>query len=46
VIASVTIGVCLAFLTGLLHNLPNVVLAAIVLVAVRGLFDVTALQRL
>jgi MFS superfamily sulfate permease-like transporter len=29
-----------------LHNLPNVVLAAIVLVAVRGLIDVTALRHL
>ncbi|MCC7476319.1 MAG: SulP family inorganic anion transporter [Pirellulales bacterium] len=46
VVASVTIGVCLLFLTGLLSNLPNVVLAAIVLVAVRGLFDVVALRHL
>jgi high affinity sulfate transporter 1 len=46
VFASATIGICLLFFTNLLHNLPNVVLAAIVLVAVRGLFDVTALRRL
>ena len=46
VFASVTIGICLLYLTGLLHNLPNVVLAAIVLVAVRGLFDVAALRHL
>jgi high affinity sulfate transporter 1 len=46
VFASLTIGVCLVFLTNLLHNLPNVVLAAIVLVAVRGLIDVTALRHL
>lgn len=46
VLASATIGICLLFFTGLLHNLPNVVLAAIVLVAVRGLFDVTALRHL
>lgn len=46
VCASVAIGICLLFFTGLLHNLPNVVLAAIVLVAVRGLFDVAALRHL
>ena len=46
VFASATIGICLLFFTGLLHNLPNVVLAAIVLVAVRGLFDVAALRHL
>jgi MFS superfamily sulfate permease-like transporter len=34
------------FLTDFLANLPNVVLAAIVLVAVRGLIDVRALVRL
>ena len=33
-------------LTGLLRNLPNVVLAAIVLVAVRGLIDISALRHL
>ena len=46
VIASAVIAICLLCLTGLLRNLPNVVLAAIVLVAVRGLFDVAALRRL
>jgi high affinity sulfate transporter 1 len=46
VFASATIGLCLLFLTGLLRNLPNVVLAAIVLVAVKGLIDVPALRRL
>jgi MFS superfamily sulfate permease-like transporter len=46
VFASATIAICLLFLTDLLHNLPNVVLAAIVLVAVRGLIDVTALKHL
>ena len=46
VFASVTIGVCLLFLTNLLHNLPNVILAAIVLVAVKGLIDVAALRHL
>jgi MFS superfamily sulfate permease-like transporter len=46
VFASATIGICLVFLTDLLQNLPNVVLAAIVLVAVRGLFNVAALRHL
>jgi high affinity sulfate transporter 1 len=46
VLASVTIGACLLFLTDLLRNLPSVVLAAIVLVAVKGLIDVPALRRL
>jgi MFS superfamily sulfate permease-like transporter len=45
-VASVTLAICLLFLTGLLANLPSVVLAAIVLVAVRGLIDVHALRRL
>ncbi len=39
------IALCLLFLTGLLRNLPDVVLAAIVLVAVAGLIDVPALRR-
>lgn len=46
VIASVTLGICLVFLTGLLWNLPNVVLASVVLVAVKGLIDIPALRRL
>ena len=46
VFASVTIGVCLMFLTGMLANLPNVVLAAIVLVAVAGLINVRELRHL
>jgi high affinity sulfate transporter 1 len=46
VFASATIAVCLLYLTGLIQNLPNVVLAAIVLVAVRGLFDVASLRHL
>ncbi|MEO8496948.1 MAG: SulP family inorganic anion transporter [Planctomycetota bacterium] len=45
-IASTTLGLCLLYLTGLLKNLPNVVLAAVVLVAVKGLIDVSALRRL
>lgn len=46
VVASFTIALCLMFLTGLLKNLPTVVLAAIVLVAVRGLVDIKELKRL
>jgi len=46
VFASVTIGLCLMYLTGLLSNLPNVVLAAIVLVAVRGLINMGELRHL
>ena len=45
VFASVTIGLCLLFLTGMLKNLPNVVLAAIVLVAVKGLVNVRELRH-
>ncbi len=43
--ASATIGLCLMFLTGMLKNLPTVVLAAIVLVAVKGLIDVVELRH-
>jgi sulfate permease, SulP family len=46
VFCSVAIGLCLLFLTGLLKNLPNVVLAAIVLVAVKGLVNVGEMRRL
>ncbi|MGF6484985.1 SulP family inorganic anion transporter [Paraburkholderia sp. JPY419] len=45
VFASLAIGFCLMFLTGLLANLPNVVLAAIVLLAVKGLVDVRELRH-
>ena len=45
VFASAAIALCLGFLTGLLRNLPDVVLAAIVLVAVKGLVDVAELRR-
>jgi high affinity sulfate transporter 1 len=44
--ASGAIALTLLFLTGLLRNLPNVVLAAIVLVAVKGLVKVPDLRRL
>ena len=45
VFASITIALCLVFLTALLANLPNVVLAAIVLVAVKGLINISELRR-
>lgn len=45
VFASLTIGLCLLYLTRMLHNLPNVVLAAIVLVAVKGLINVGELRH-
>ena len=46
VFASATLAACLLFLTKLLANLPTVVLAAIVLVAVRGMIDLKALRHL
>ncbi|RZL92206.1 MAG: SulP family inorganic anion transporter [Variovorax sp.] len=46
VFASATIGLCLMFLAGGLKNLPNVVLAAIVLVAVKGLVNIGEMKRL
>ena len=45
VFASITIAVCLLYLAGLLSNLPNVVLAAIVLVAVKGLVNIKELRH-
>ena len=44
VFASATIGLCLLFLTTSLKNLPSVVLAAIVLVAVKGLVDIAGMR--
>ena len=46
VVASITLGLCLLFLTGLLRDLPKAVLAAIVLFAVTGLIDVPEMVRL
>lgn len=40
------IAICLLFLTGLLKNLPTVILAAIVLVAIKGLVDIKEMKRL
>jgi MFS superfamily sulfate permease-like transporter len=46
VFASITLGLCLVFLTGLVQNLPKAVLAAIVLIAVKGLINVREIARL
>ena len=46
IVASIVIGICLLFLTGLLKNLPTVILAAIVLVAIRGLVDIREMKRM
>jgi high affinity sulfate transporter 1 len=46
VFASITLALCLLFLTGLLQNLPKAVLAAVVLTAISGLFDFPALFRM
>ena len=46
VFASLTLALCLLFLTGLLENLPKAVLAAVVLTAVYGLLDFPALLRM
>ncbi|GEM_PF-42062 len=46
VVASVSIAICLLFLTGLLKNLPTVILAAIVLIAIKGLVDIKEMKRL
>jgi SulP family sulfate permease len=43
VVASITLALCLLFLTGLLDDLPKAVLAAVVLTAVYRLIDVPAL---
>ena len=46
VFASATIAFCLLFLKDMLQYLPNVILAAIVLVAIRGLFDLKEMKHL
>src|SRR5262249_22901426 len=46
VFPSASIALCLIFLTGLLRNLPNVILASIVLLAVIGLIDIGRLREL
>jgi len=46
VFASIAIGLVLLLLAGLLKNLPNVVLACIVLVAIGGLVDIKEFKHL
>jgi sulfate permease, SulP family len=46
VVASMTLALCLLFLTGLLENLPKAVLAAVVLTAVASLLDLPELIRM
>ncbi len=46
VFASLTIGLCLIFLTGPMKYLPNVMLAAILLVAIGGLIDIKGMRHL
>ena len=46
VVASAVIALCLLFLTGMLRNLPNVILASVVLVAIRGLVDLKEFNHL
>lgn len=45
-VASVTLGLVLVFLTDLLRSLPKAVLAAIVLMAVKGLIDFPEMGRI
>lgn len=44
--SAVIIGIVILFLTGLLFNLPQPILASIVLVAIIGLFDISGLKRI
>jgi sulfate permease, SulP family len=46
VFASLTLALCLLFLTGLLQNLPKAILAAVVITAVAGLLDFRALLHM
>lgn len=46
VFASLTLAICLLYLTTFLENLPKAVLAAVVLTAILGLFDFPALFRM
>jgi sulfate permease, SulP family len=46
IFASGTIALCLLFLTGMMKNMPSVMLAAILLVAISGLFDMKGLKHL
>ncbi|MCE5214647.1 MAG: SulP family inorganic anion transporter [Methanobacterium sp.] len=44
--SAVTIAIVILFLSGLLFNLPQTILASIVLVAIIGLFDISGLIRI
>ncbi len=44
--ASITIAVCLLFFTGLLKNLPTVILAGVVIVAIKSLVDFREFKRM
>jgi SulP family sulfate permease len=44
--ASLTIGICLILLTGPMKYLPNIMLAAILLVAIGGLIDLKGIRHL
>jgi len=46
IVASSVIAICLLFLTSLIKNLPTVILASVVLVAIRGLVDFEEFKRL
>jgi sulfate permease, SulP family len=46
IMASATIAICLLFLAGLLKNLPTVILASVVLVAIRSLINIKEFNRL
>jgi high affinity sulfate transporter 1 len=44
--SGVLLGIVILFLTGLFYNLPQPILASVVIVAVSGLFDIPAMRRL
>ncbi len=46
VFASITLALCLLYLTNFLENLPKAVLSAVVLTAILGLFDFRALAHM
>ena len=46
IFASITLAICLLYLTSLLENLPKAVLSAVVLTAILGLFDFRALAHM
>jgi sulfate permease, SulP family len=46
IVASITIGVLLLFFTGLLKNLPTVILSAVVIMAIKNLVDIKEFRRM